>query len=233
MTLQSKLNLLLLVAALLGLWWRRRGKASRFLAWYLAYGAAARVCVLIWPARTWAYVFCTEVPCAFLALAMAAEMLVLVFGGLPLGRLRSSAIAAALLLVAWVTIMAWAPVQSAEVPHSDQIWYQASQRMIQAKFTAGWLFMVVVALALYYGVPLDPLHRDVAQGYSTWIFIQIIPAAELAVLDGVLHLGEASFQRLIYTGMLLGWVRAAWREDELPALNSEALRRLQPWRVHA
>jgi hypothetical protein len=227
------INLCLPAAVLLGLIRdRHQRRVSRFLVVYLAFVVVGGLPLLLWRKQfhTWWYWLVTELVCASLALALAVDLLRLVLGRLPVGRRRSALVTAIVLLAVWLSLLVAAgPPTSAS---ADWVYYQGSLRAAQAKCAAGILFVVLLALASRHGVPLDPLHRDVAAGFALWQLVHFF-AEPLAVLDPFLGVGRQGFQRLIYTGMLIAWVQAAWRRDEASALSPAAARLLHPWRVAA
>ncbi len=226
------LNLSLLTAAVVGLIYRGRGRASRILLAYLGFGILSRIPVLLWRDQfyVWWYWLLTEVMAAILVFALAVELLLLVFGRLPVGRRRAAWTAAVLLVSVLVAlILAPAPPTGAS---EDWVYYQGNVRVSQAKVAAGVLFAFLLIFALQYRIPLDPLHRDVAAGLALWELLQVC-AERLAILDPLLGIGPQSLPRLIYTGMLVAWVHAAWRADEVSILSPVALRLLRPWQVRA
>ncbi len=209
----------------------RRGKvaASRTLPVYLLVLIAVRVPVWFWPERfyTWSYWLGTDLLEVVIRFALAVELLRLVFGRLPIGAARARALTLGVLLATFAAIMgAKKPAGSA----ASEIYYQATLLAAQATFAGGVLFVAMLALGLWYAVPIDPLHRDVAGGLALWTLLQAFPD-ELAMLDGALGLGRQALLRIVYLGMLLSWVLAAWRRSEAPQLSPPALRVLQPWRV--
>ncbi len=232
MLLLPWLNLCLLTAALGGFLHQGRRRASRFLLAYLGFGVLSRVPLLLWRDQfhVWWYWLLTELVCALLALALAVEMLWLVFGRLPMGRRRTT-YAAAILLLALLATVVWTPAPPASAS-DDWVYYQGTLQAAQAKCAAGVLFALLLVFSFHYGIPLDPLHRDVAAGLALWELLQVC-AEPLAVLDPFLGVGRQGLQRLIYTGMLVAWVHTAWRSDEESALGPAALRLLRPWQVGA
>ncbi len=232
MLFQLWLNLCLLAAALVGLIYHGRYRASRLLPAYLGLGVLSRIPVLLWRDQfyVWWYWLLTEIAFALFALALAVEMLWLVFGRLPVGRRRTThAVAVVLLALLVALVLAPGPPAAAS---SDWVYYQGTLRASQAKCAAGVLFALLLVFSVRYRIPLDPLHRDVASGLALWQLLQVW-AEPLVVLDPFLGIGPQGLQRLIYTGVLVAWVRAAWRPDEASALCPAALRLLRPWQVRA
>src|SRR5262245_16077027 len=93
--------------ALVGIAWKGWSRISGlFLPFYLLRVVVERLCMMLWPERfyTRGFWLITEVVCAALALGMALEMLLLVFGRLPVGRVRSMRMAAVLLIAAYVVM---------------------------------------------------------------------------------------------------------------------------------
>lgn len=224
-------NLALLLCALAGLACCRRVRALRLLPVYLAVGVLTRIPLLLWRERfyTWGYWLATELACALLALAIAYELVTVVFGRLPAARQRAALLAAAVLAVACAALL----VQPVEPGASaDSIYYQGSLHAAQAKLAAGIVCGLLLATALHYAVPLEPLQRDVAAGFALWALLQAF-GEQLAVLDPFLGVGRQGLQRLIYTGVLSAWAWAAWRPSPATALSPAALRLLQPWRAAA
>ncbi len=225
-------NVCLLLAALVGVVSGSRLGASRLLPVYLGFGVLCRVPLLLWRQQfhTWSYWLLTELVCAFLALALAVELFRLVFRRLPIGRRRAAYAAVLVLAVTWIAVVLIpAPPAAAS---ANWIYYEGSLRAAQAKCASGVLFAVLLGFAFYYGLPLDPLHREVAAGLALWELLQAC-TEPMAVLDPFLGIGRQGFQRLIYTGVLVAWAQAAWRREEVSALSPVAMRLLQPWRTPA
>ena len=220
----------LVTATLAGVLWRGRWRASLVLPLYLLAMCLEKPPMWLWPDRfyTWGYWLGTELLEALLRLVLAVELLLLAFGRLPVGRRRAGATAAAILLVA-TGCFALAPVPPIGLS-PDVLYAAASLRAAQATFTAGWLFTALVALSIYYRLPLDPLHRDVAAGLALWAALQAFPLV-LMPLDPYLHLGREGLQRIIAAGFTLAWARAAWHSVEPSPLSPRVLRILQPWRA--
>lgn len=225
--LLSGVNATLALLVLLGLARRGRLGASRVLPAYLLVLALERVPVWLWPERfyTWPYWLATELLEATLRFALALDLLRLIFRNLPAGRARSGE---AVLLVVSCSLF---PIAAAagHLGFGDLAFYDASRLAAWATFAGGLIFASVLVLGLWYALPLDPLHRDVCAGLALWALLQAFPG-DLSVLDQVLGLGREALQRLVYLGMMVAWVRAAWTRESM-ALSPAAQRVLQPWRL--
>jgi hypothetical protein len=223
----SVLNACLAALALAGLIARRRTAASVVLPVYLALLVVERPPMWFWPETfyTWSYWLFTDLLEAALRFALAIELLRLVLGRLPMSRKVAGSVTLAIVGAALLLTLL-APELSAGPP--EWIYFQAAQWAWGATFVGGWLFAALLLLALWYGVPLDPLHRDVASGLVLWALLQAF-GPDLAPLDPIL--GRQTLQRVVYSGMLLAWVRAAWSLDAPTPLGPAAQRLLQPWRT--
>lgn len=223
----SVLNACLAALVLAGLLVRRRTAASLVLPVYLALLVVERPPMWFWPGTfyTWSYWLFTDLLEAALRFALALELLRLVLGRLPVSRKVASTVTLAILGAALLLTLL-APELVAGPP--EWIYFQAAKWAWKATFAGGWLFAALLLLALWYGVPLDPLHRDVASGLVLWALLQAF-STDLAPLD--LILGRQTLQRVVYTGVLLAWLRSAWSRDAPALLGPAAQRLLQPWRT--
>jgi hypothetical protein len=224
------LHIAVMAAMLAGLVVRGMRGAPNLLPAYVIVGLTQKILFLLWPGRfyVWSWWLVGELASTLLALGLALQLGVLVFGRLPVGRRRLAELGVVVLLIALVVIIhAPAPAVDASV---DSVYYQGSLRASQATAAAGWIFAAILGLSLQHGVPLERMHRDVAAGLALWALLQGF-ASELSVLDPFLAIGRQGLHRLVYTGMLVAWAIDAWRRDEETDLGPEALRLLRPWRV--
>lgn len=222
-------NLALMGVTLAGLAWRRRMRAPATLPLYLLCGIVLRVPFVLWLERFYvrSYWLLTEVVCAGLGLALSVELALLAFRRLRLVRRWAGAVTAAVLVSILGLFSLTAPAGAADAAYGLASW-----RASQAKLGAGWVCALTLVLASRFRVPLEPLHRDVAAGFTLWAFVQAW-STELAALDPILGLGRQGLQVVIYMGVLIAWAWAAWRRDPQSALSPTALRVLRPWRVPA
>ncbi len=211
-------------AALAGLVWRRRARACRAFALYLATAALGHLLLLIAPQAFWNWEFLTLTDAlqAGLQLAIVAEIGGKAFHALPVGyrhlRLVLGCIALATAFAALPTLSPRGGLPDAAL-HVERVFYGI-----------GFLFIAFMAVVRYHGVPLDPLHRAVATGFAVIALLSGCVSA-LAALDPASSWGRDFIVKTAYPCVLAWWTVNAWRRDDFGRLSLEAVRRLHPWRL--
>lgn len=213
---------LLATAALAGLVRRDRLRACRLFGVYLVVAAAGALLMAVFPGMFWTWEFyaATDVLQTSLRVGIALELSWRVFRPLPLGPRR---VGPALLLVLLASGLALAfypkPIGNA---------FELAVFVDALSYGVAWLFGVFLLLTLYYGVPLDPLHRDLAAGFGAVSFL-LVYQQPLTSLDP--YLGRDFVVKMLYPLLLAAWNVSAWRREDFGRLEAETVRVLQPWRV--
>jgi hypothetical protein len=215
---------LLASAALVGLWVRRRVRSSWLFPIYLGVAGAGSALVLARPATFWTWDFfaATDLLQAALTAGIAFEIAYRTFRPLPVGFRRvRMAMLAVLLGLAVALVFQARPLVSA---------FDLAQVLERVSYGTSFLFLAFMLLTGYYGVPTDPLYRDVAAGF---VFVNLVVgcASALAAFDPLFDLGRYFVSKTAYPCALAWWVVAAWRREDYGWLSPETVRYLQPWRV--
>lgn len=223
---------LFLIAALAGLWVRRRWRLVYVFPLYLLAVLVLGSLPALWPARfhTWSFYWAKESVYSVLKVGVALELIVRVFQALPAAR--RTARWAFLLVLSVTVVTAWhaspsvAPVARAERQWADLV---VALHPRIANGTA-WLFGALFALILYYRLPLHPLHKAIAFGFMAYLLLltfglDLLKRSDFAALPIVSYASS-----LGYTLVVAYWAWAAWRPDDRPPVDPTVVDRLQPWR---
>jgi hypothetical protein len=220
----SSTTSLLAALALAGLARRGRLRSSVSFVAYLASAVAGHLLLAADPGRfwTWEFLTATDLIQAVLLCAIVCEIAHKTFRSLPAGYCRvRRALAAAglgvLASVAWTTPLV---TDAAELSYLVE----------RLSYGLGFLFLGFMVLVRWYGVPVDPLYRNIATGFA-FVTMLVGCVSALASVDPMPSLGPYFIVKTAYPCVLAWWALSAWREDDFGRLSYEAVRRLHPWRL--
>lgn len=210
--------------ALAGLYVRGRVRSSWLFPIYLGVSGAGAALVVLSPGVfwTWGFFAATDVLQAVLTAGIAFEIAYRTFRPLPVG-FRRVRLAMLTVLVGVALALAFQnrPLASA---------FDLAQMLERVSYGTSFLFLTFMLLTGYYGVPTDPLYRDIAAGF---VLVNLVVgcASALAAFDPVFDLGRYFVSKTAYPCALAWWLVAAWRREDYGWLSPETVRYLQPWRV--
>ncbi len=216
----------LAVCALGGLIARGRWRACGSFVAYLVSVVLVRVLPLAWPQTfwTWPFLFWTDILQLTLSAAVALEVAFKIFRPLPNGNRHMRVTLALVLSAIALGLGLWA------TPVTDA--FQGTLTMQQASYGVTFVFVAILLVTRNYGVPVDPLHRDILVGF-TLLRAVVAYAEALSSFDPAFAGGRYFVVKSAYPLLLLGWCVSAWRRDVPSRLSPPTLRRLQPWRTPA
>lgn len=220
---------LCLLAALAGLFVRRRLRQGYCFAAYLLTVVALSSLVGVWPQRfhTWSFYWGAESIYSLLKVGVAIELAVRIFQAFPAAR---RAARGTLVLVLAITVVAvWSA--SPGTSQGERGWADLVLAL-HPRITNGtaWLFGALFALILYYRLPLHPLHKAIAFGFMAYLLLLTF-ALDLLKRSNFDALRLASYASTLgYTLVAAYWAWAAWRPDDPPPVDPGVVNRLQPWR---
>lgn len=210
---------------LAGLFWRRRADASVFFTIYLLSAVLDHGLVLIAPQRfwNWNYELVGDATQALLRVLVPFEMAFKTYRSLPEGYRRIRRIM--LIIVITVAAMVWAypggPLVNA---------YHWTLVCARASYGTGFLLLAYLAFSRYHRVPLDPVFRDVAVGF-TYLTALAAFTDVLGRVDVAIGWGRDRLVAVSYPLLLAWWASRMWAPEEPTGLSLEGMKLLQPWRV--
>jgi hypothetical protein len=216
-------EIVLLSALLAGLVLRRAGRVCPTFVAYIAGVLAADVAVAWRPELfQWEFWMGVEVLHAALKLALAFELSLRLFAGLPGARATTQA---AMLLVAALTLVA--VLRAPPAPDSQTL----AQTLLPPvlKGTA-WILGLVFGLVLWHRIPTHPLHRAILRGLVPYLLLFTLALDTLRTFGWDVRLLASYGYTLSYQVVLLYWNAVVWRSHEEPPVAREVVRALQPWR---
>jgi hypothetical protein len=221
---------LFLIAALMGLWSRRRMRLVYAFPAYLIAVLVLSSLSGLWPDRfnTWSFYWFKQSIYVLLEMCLAVELTVRVFQAFPAAQRTARG---ALLLVLLVTVVAtWTAPTGPPSERPQQQWADLVLTLHPriANGTA-WLFGALFALILYYRLPLHPLHKAVAFGFMANLLLltlglDLVKRSDFGALTVVSYSSS-----LGYTLVVAYWAWAAWRRDPPPPAPPDVVDRIQPW----
>lgn len=215
--------------AVLGLLHRARVRACPWFAVYLASAAAIGLLIVFFPGVFWTSWFRLVSSAAQVTLRIGIAFDIAFKTLRPplyVGRRRMRFL---LIVIALGTLAA-----VVFHPRALRTAFDLALLVESTSYGIGWMFGAFLLVARHYGVPLDPLHRDIAGGFAI-LNILVFYAEPLYQLDPWFGLGTAAGRDLItktlYPCLLAFWNVSAWRPDEPTAFSPEVESVLQPWRT--
>ncbi len=220
----SSTTALLAALALAGLARRGRLRASVSFAAYLASALAGHLLLVADPARFWSWEFLivTDLIQAGLLGAIVCEIAHKTFRTLPAGYRRVRRTLGAIGLGVLASVASTTPLGANPA--------EISYLLERVSYGLGFLFLGFMVLVRWYGVPVDPLYRNIATGFA-FVTMLVGCVSALAVVDPTPSLGPYFIVKTAYPCVLAWWALSAWREDDFGRLSHEAVRRLHPWRL--
>lgn len=226
----SLVALAFLLAALVGLFRRRRARRLWVLPVHLVLTGMADLLVIcapnifrVWPA--WAI---RELVLHSTTLALVLEVALRVFAALPRASRHARAVLAAV-LGATALALVFVPWHGAELAAAPWIYIVVTEALPRLAYGAVWLCVALIVVMNIYHLPPDPLHRAVLAGLAAYL---VIYSVGLGMQRGSHNsLMVYTVTPLAYTALLAYWAWAAWRDETPPRGGAPgAVQRLQPWK---
>lgn len=202
--------------------------------WRVAYAFSAYLCVIVtcmllmrlWPATFYTLEFYVQKECLYglLKLAVALEVAHLAFAPLPGARLY-----ARLVLGSGALLLLWA--LAAALRYSGSPDAVAEHLLPRLANGTALLLAAVWALALYFRVPLHPLHRALLRGFVPYLLVFALLLNLLRALGWTVQAFVGLADSLAYVGMLAYWTASVWRLPLAAPADPSVVSVLQPWRV--
>ncbi len=219
-------SLAMMLVLLLGLAWRGLWRVTYAFTAYLCAVAACSLLMRTWPVTFYTMEFYVQKECLYglLKLALAVELALLAFVRLPGARLLARAalgLGGTLLALALAFRLSHAPDA-----------FAVTERLLPllANGTA-LLFAAVWGLALYFHVPLHPLHRALLRGFVPYLLVFALLLNLLRRLGWELRPVVGWADGFAYAAMLAYWAYTVWRLPLLPPADPDLVDELQPWRT--
>jgi len=229
--LVANLSAALMAAAAAGLLARRRARLCwSFLAYLLAMILGNQLAAWL-PETFHSHWFWTAKMSVYGALRslIALEIALLTFSALPRARLRAELVLALVLAVsAGVGMLATASVGYP---------YLAMLGLVAPRGSAAslWLFVAVLAVALWHRAPIHPFHRSLLLAFTLYLgtatgllgLVGLAASSRPAYLAAYAYL--EALDPLAFAVTAGFWTWAAWRREPATALSPAVASRLQPW----
>lgn len=219
-------SLSLVVVLLLGLVVRGLWRLTYAFTAYLCAIAACSTLMRAWPATFFTLEFYVQKECLYglLKLALAAELALLAFVRLPgalLAARATLALGGAALALALGLVLTRVPDASA-----------ATERLLPLLANGTALLLAAVwALALFFHVPLHPLHRALLRGFVPYLLVFAVLLNLLRTLGWELRPVVGLLDGAAYVGLLAYWTACVWRLPLAAPTTPELVGALQPWRM--
>jgi hypothetical protein len=224
---------ILAAAGLAGLVVRRRAARCVFFAAYLVSVAATGLLVSLRPAAlSWRVWLAVELLQGALAVGAAFEIAARILGRLPAAARsarRHMRAVVALTLAGGTASLAWEAAALRRAASPEALAYAlASSVLPLLTYGAAFLFTALLAVANWYLLPLDPLHRAVLVGFS--VYLVLFSALIVSVRSEEVRTALSRANSVGFVLLLTGWTWAAWRSEPAPPAPETLVRRLWPWR---
>jgi hypothetical protein len=201
-----------------GIW-----RACRTFPIYLAAVAVPGLVFVLFPSTfTWNTWLAKETLQVGIKLAMAAELVFLVFAGLPRAR-RAAEIALAVVLAATLGLALRAG------PGADA--YDLAKRLLPlVNDGTAIAYCGILLLAAWYRVPMHPLHRAILRGLAPYLLAFSFALHALEAWGWDVRGDAASYaNNVCYLALLGYWFMAVERAAQDDPLPAEVMRELRPW----
>jgi len=221
--LVANLIAVLLLAALVGLIVRGKARLWWSFTALLVAALAGNVLTRLWPPLVgdWSFWAFRQALYSGLYMSMAIELALKLFSGrLPRARLK------ALLLAAAVSVLT-AAVASVVADGSARTGMAAVLPTLRAG--AAWLLALLLALAVYYHLPIHPFHRVVIVGAALYHCTFVGLSALVGIAGWHMLATFNALDPAFYATTVGLWAYAAWRPEPAPALSPATATLLQPW----
>ncbi len=209
-----------------------RGRARRCVSFtaYLASLALGSLSLSLVPAPSWRSWLALECVQGLLTLAvvfeLATRMLARLPGAAALARRALGAVLALTLVGTLARIVSVVP-QVVGAPSAERLAYEwASLVLPLFTYGAAFLFTALLAVANWYLLPLDPLHRGILVGFSVYLALF---SALLISVRGVHDRALSLTNSLSFLLLLALWTWAAWRPEPPVPAPPHVVTRLWPW----
>jgi hypothetical protein len=212
----------LATAILLGLLVKDRWRSCYSFAVYLASFVVFEGAILAWPERFFRVDFwlAKEAIEGLLKLTVALEIAMRVFARLPTARLT---FALAYLMVLFVIAVAVAPTVGA---NADTMISVGLPRLL---YGTAVIFTGLLAVCLWYHVPLYPIHKAVLIGFVPYLVTFTIVLQLLETFGWDVR-GWANYTNTIaFISLLAFWAVVAWRHFSPSNVSPTVITFLQPW----
>lgn len=229
---------LLSLAVLAGLLHQRRARRSYSFTLYVAFVAMhASWLVLERAPRSWSTWLIVELLLRLMCAVVALEFAMRQLGALPRVAQGASRAIRWVLAASVVFFMLdlptpWRPTFTFSAPAEVAAFETAQHLLPRLAYGSAWLFAALYAVAVNYGLPVDPLHRTIVIGFGSYLLLYSVTLATLPAVD--LHVAIVSIiQAVAFLGLLGAWVHAAWRREKPPDAPQDVVQRVWPWSLRS
>ena len=216
---------------LAGITRRQRWRACIAFVVYLAFAMAARLARIagFGTPESWATWLAVQLFQGVLALAVAVEIGARIFHRhIQTGRAYTARAVLVVLFLGLLAAITWGR-QLTTARTAGEIYDALIEAERRVSGTAMWTFLAVFVVAeRRFAWPIDPYHRDIFVGFSAYLVAMFLfsPDPQMPV-----RLPD-SWPFWLYTAVLLVWLRAAWRQDDLSRVDPRYRRLVFPWARH-
>jgi hypothetical protein len=200
---------------------RSRYRASWVFPLYLASIVIFETLEALWPARyfTWDFWLLKETTQVLLKLGIALELVRRIFRAFPIVRtLADLGFLALLVLVAAAVVSGQGPEPTAFARVLPRVLYGTA-----------CVFAAVLALALWYHIPLDPLHKALLTGFVPYLAVFTVAIQLLESFGWQLRAFANYANWIAFVALLSYWARTVWARAEPLDVAPEVLEKIQPW----
>ena len=213
----------LAAAALAGLVYRRHVKVVAFFGVYLGVTAASDALVLLWPDRffTWGFWLLRETLQAAAKLGLAFELTLRIFHSLPRAKFAIGVLQLVVVVGTLVAVISNGTAGSA---------FEAAPTLVPwLQYGAAFSLLVVLGGALWYFVPLYPMHRSVLTVLTIYLFASTFGLRALGQWGWGLRDLFNYASGVAFNVVLAYWTREAWRPYTADEAHAQVFRFLRPW----
>jgi hypothetical protein len=210
-----------LVAALAGLYVRRRSGRCHAMVAYLWAALLGNSLTTFWPDIFFNYGFWIRRQALFdvLKLLIGVEIAFRAFRVFPGARATWERLLAASVVVA-TTLAFW--FLPSEVPNG--VFFAQQPQIIAA---AVWLFTVTSLVIVHYRIPVDPWHRAILLAFVPYLLVFSTAIAVMRNLGESIHPAMGFLDSAAYLVLVAYWAQTAWRREEPLEISAATRRALQ------
>lgn len=204
-------------AVLVGLLVRRRYRVLYFFTVYTACVLVADSLVLLWRDRffTWDFWLQREMALAVLKFAIGLEVAARAFKAFPTAQANARRVLFLVLALTWVAVVNAPVATQSTAPSAVLTADEDFKRLLFEAFLpriqngTAWLFTAILAIVLWYRLPLNLFRKAVLIGFVPFLLASTI-ANQLGTAEATKGYAQL-LESLAFLGVQLYWARAAWR----------------------
>jgi hypothetical protein len=210
-----------LVAALAGLYARRRSGRCHAMVAYLWAALLGNSLTTFWPDIFFNYAFWMRRQALFdvLKLLIGVEIALRAFRVFPGARAAWERLLAASVVIA-TTLGFW--FLPREAPYSVMFAHQP-----QINAASVWLFTVTSLVIVHYRIPVDPWHRAILLAFVPYLLVFTTTLATINALGASINPAMGFLDSVAYLVLIAYWAQTAWRPEERLEISPATRRALQ------